>query len=666
MAMSKPPEKTILSVDNNAERRAAMSHILRQAGFRVLEAATAGAALQQVMAPSSPLRLPQLILLDSGLPDLHSAEVCQKLKNNPATQALPVLLLSGTQTKSEERVRGLESGVDAYLCQSAEPAELLAMINALLRKGRVEGHFRNMIDELEAVIWEADATTGDFTFVSQQAEQMLGYPPERWLRQPDFLRHLLHPADREAVLQKRREATTAGRPYELEYRAVAAGQHVHWVRDLVRVVKNGSGRPHLLRGMMVDITGRKQAEEEQALLLARQQAACQRAEESSRLKDEFLSLVSHELRAPLNSIQGWVRLLREGRLDAAEMARALETIDNSARAQNKIINDLLDISRILTGRLLLNLRPVAPAQVIEATLEAVQPLAETKNITLVAELEGTDGMIYADADRLQQVCWNLLSNAIKFTPQGGHVSVGLQRRADSLEIRVTDSGLGIAPDFLPFVFDHFRQQDSAITRRYSGLGLSLALVRHLVEMHNGTVRAENGNEGTGASFSVTLPLVSEAQALKRTLFEPDMDELDEPPELEGLRVLVVDDDADARGQVETILTQCGGRVVTAASAHEGLKIMAQPLAQRPEILISDIEMPEMNGYQLVRQLRTRAVTEGGAVPAIALSTQDQVENRLPALAAGFQMHVAKPVDKYELVTVVASLTGRLTRKVVSH
>lgn len=653
--MSDPPEQTILYVDDYAEEREATSHVLRRAGFRVLEAATAGEALQQLKTQS-----PQLVLLDNGLPDLSGYEVCQKLKSEPAWQTIPVLLLAGAQTESAARVQGLESGADAFLGKPVDSAELLATIKALLRMRRTGDRLRHLVDELDAIVWEADAATGRFTFVSRQAEQLLGYPLECWLSEPDFLRNLMHPDDREVVFEKSRTERAAGRHHELEYRAVGADQRVHWLRDLVHVT-NGNGHPPLLRGVIVDITERKQAEEEKALLLAREQAACRRAEEASRLKDEFLNVVSHELRAPLNSIQGWARLLSEGRLEAADAARALETIDTSARTQNRIINDLLDISRIITGRLLLNLRPLAPAQALEAALEAVRPLAATKSVELVTELDQTAGMIYADADRLQQVFWNLLSNAVKFTPHGGRITVEMKRIADTLEIRVKDARQGSASDFLPFMFDPFCPQDRVITQRPGGLGLGLVIARHLVEMHSGTIRVENSAEESSATLVLAFPLLAEATMLQRTPFEADARELDCPPELAGLRVLLATDDQDTRRSIETLLTQCGAQVVTAVSAHEALELMACPAAQRPEILLSEIEMPEMDGYQLVRQLRTRTVAEGGAIPAVALTAQGRVEDRLPALAAGFQMHVAKPVDEAELITVVASLTGRLNR-----
>ncbi|MGH7187141.1 MAG: hybrid sensor histidine kinase/response regulator, partial [Pseudomonadota bacterium] len=347
-----------------------------------MEAETGGEALQLAAA-----RRPQLILLDVEMPDLSGYEVCKKLKSDPATMAIPVLLLSGAYTEGEDRVRGLDGGADAYLCKPVESAELIATIRALLRMRRAEDRFRDLVDDLEAIVWEADAATGRFTFVSRRAEQMLGYPVERWLREPDFLTNLIHSDDRAEVSRQSRRETGAGRNHDLEYRVVSAAGNVRWLRDMVHVAPNGDGRPHLLRGVMVDVTERKQAEEEKARLLALEQAACRRAEDASRLKDEFLGLVSHELRAPLNSIQGWVRLLREGRLDPAETARALETIDNSARAQNRIINDLLDVSRIITGRLLLNLRPLAPAHPIETAVEAVRSAAEAKGISLEVDLD---------------------------------------------------------------------------------------------------------------------------------------------------------------------------------------------------------------------------------------------------------------------------------------
>ncbi|MGH9837686.1 MAG: hybrid sensor histidine kinase/response regulator [Blastocatellia bacterium] len=658
--MSISPENTILNVDDYAEGREAISQILRWAGFSVIEAETGGEALQLAAA-----RRPQLILLDVEMPDLSGYEVCKKLKSDPATMAIPVLLLSGAYTEGEDRVRGLDGGADAYLCKPVESAELIATIRALLRMRRAEDRFRNLVDDLEAIVWEADAATGRFTFVSRRAEQMLGYPVERWLSEPDFLTKLIHSDDRAEALRQSSQETDAGRDHDLEYRAVSAAGAVRWLRDIVHVAPNGDGRPHLLRGVMVDVTERKQAEEEKARLLALEQAACRRAEDACRLKDEFLGLVSHELRAPLNSIQGWVRLLREGRLDPAETARALETIDNSARAQNRIINDLLDVSRIITGRLLLNLRPLTPAHPIETAVEAVRGAAEAKGILLEVDLDREAGPIYADADRLRQVFWNLLSNAVKFTPSGGRVTVEMKRVAESIEIRVGDSGPGIAPEFLPFVFDRFRQQDGSTTRRHRGLGLGLAIVRHLAEMHGGAVRAESGGDGQGATFVLTFPVMGEAHpqtGASRAMFEEEESSLDCPPELDGLRILVVDDHDDARRLMEMILTKCGGEVVTAASADEALEVMAQPPERRPEILISDIEMPETDGYQLLRRLRSRPAAEGGAIPAVALTAHARPEDRLLALAAGFQMHVVKPVDEYELVTVVASLTGRLDRR----
>ena len=378
--MSTSPENTILYVDDYAEIREATGNVLRRAGFKVIEAETGHEALQQAAALH-----PQLILLDVGLPALDGYEVCRRLKNDAATAAIPVLLLSGVYTEGEDRVRGLEGGADAYLCKPVESGELIATIKALLRMRAAEDRLRKMVDELEA--------------------------------------------------------------------------------------------------------------------------STRRAEEASRLKDEFLSMVSHELRAPLNSIQGWTSLLRTGQLNPVETTRALEIIDKSAHAQNRIINDLLDVSSIITGKFQLNLVPVSPAQFIEAALETVRPAAAAKGIALAADLDLDAGMIYADAERLQQIFWNVLSNAVKFTPRDGHVTVAIKRCGASLEIRVGDSGQGITAEFLPFVFDRFRQQDSSTTRAYSGLGLGLAIVRHLMELHGGAVRAESDGDQQGATFVLSFPLI---------------------------------------------------------------------------------------------------------------------------------------------------------------
>lgn len=407
-----------------------------------------------------------------------------------------------------------------------------------------------------------------------------------------------------------------------------------------------------------EIAERKQAERERAELLVRERAARAEAETANRLKDEFLATVSHELRTPLNAMLGWVTLIRNGKVDEESTARALATIERNARMQQKLIDDLLDVSSIITGKLRLDVTALDLVAVIEAAVEAVRPAAEAKGVQLQMELEQTARLVQGDANRLQQVIWNLLANAVKFTSAGGGVQISLRYRAAGVEIAVRDTGSGIAPKFLPYVFDRFRQADGSTTKRYGGLGLGLAIVRHLVEMHGGAVAAASDGEGRGATFTVTLPLTT-PNTLSRELEAMRAGDqaavlANSALKLAGLRILVVDDQADTRDLLAAILTSGEAEVQTAAGVPEALKIVA---AWPPEIVISDIAMPDGDGYELIRRLRQQAGTR--KIPAIALTANATTEARIRALAAGFQLHLPKPVEPDELIVSVASLTGRL-------
>ena len=387
------------------------------------------------------------------------------------------------------------------------------------------------------------------------------------------------------------------------------------------------------------------------------------SQEASRLKDDFLATVSHELRTPLNAILGWSRMLRTNRFDAETAAQALETIERNAKAQAQLIEDLLDVSRIITGKLRLDIRPVEPVAVINAAIDAVRPAADAKNVKLITMLDPWAGIVSGDPDRLQQVLWNLLSNAIKFTPKDGSVQVRLERVNSHIEIIVSDTGQGIEPEFLPFVFDRFRQADSTLTRAHGGLGLGLALVRHLVEMHGGTVRADSPGKDLGATFTIKLPMRAvyhqEEEALKSEPLET-IDKVDVtfncPPELKGVRVLVVDDEEDARSLLIAVLEQCSATVRTCASVAEAL---AEIEEWKPDVLVSDIEMPGEDGYALIRSVREREADEGGEkLPAVALTAHARAEDRMRVLSSGYQMHVPKPVEPAELAVVIASLSER--------
>jgi signal transduction histidine kinase/ActR/RegA family two-component response regulator len=383
-------------------------------------------------------------------------------------------------------------------------------------------------------------------------------------------------------------------------------------------------------------------------LLTREQRAREEAENANRLKDEFLATLSHELRTPLNAVLGWAVTLRTARLDEATRTRALEAIERNARAQSQLIEDLLDISRIVTGKLRLDVRLVEPLVVVEAALDAVRPAARAKSIELTPALDPRAGPVYGDPDRLQQVVWNLLTNAIKFTEKGGRIDVGLARTASHVEIAVRDTGQGIPPALLPYVFDRFRQADGSSTRSQGGLGIGLALVRNLTELHGGVAVAESAGEGRGSTFRIRLPLLarpeSEGTAARGMRAGGPL------ASLADVKVLVVEDDRDTLELFVGILTLGGAEVRTAQRAAEGLEILR---GWRPDVIVSDIELPDLDGYAFIRRVRALAPAQGGAVPAVAITAHGSLQDRFSALTAGFQMHVPKPVEPAELVAVVA-------------
>lgn len=386
-----------------------------------------------------------------------------------------------------------------------------------------------------------------------------------------------------------------------------------------------------------------------------------RAEEASRAKDELLGITSHELRTPLSAILGWVRMLRSGHLSDDKRERALETIERNAKIQVQLVEDLLDFNRVITGKLRLTLAPLEPAEVVEAAVDVIRPAADAKKVRLQVLLDPGAGTLNGDAERLQQVVWNLLSNAVKFTPKEGRVYVRMQREDSHVEIVVADSGAGIAPAFLPHVFQPFRQQDATATRAHGGLGLGLAIVKHLVELHGGRIEAHSDGEGKGATFVVRLPVSPLRSASLPASTKPVSRRGDThamlkcPPELEGLRVLVCEDEPDARELLESILTGCKATVTLASSVTEALDRFAETI---PDVLISDIGMPEASGYELIRRIRALPAEKGGRVPAVALTAYASMADRTRALMEGFQNHVAKPTEPQELLAAVASLAGR--------
>jgi signal transduction histidine kinase/CheY-like chemotaxis protein len=414
------------------------------------------------------------------------------------------------------------------------------------------------------------------------------------------------------------------------------------------------------------IAGEFTAEDESALTQLAQAASIaienmlyREAREANRVKDEFLATLSHELRTPLNAMLGWTGLLRTGRLDAETTANALETIERNVRTQAKMIDDLLDVSRIITGKLRLASEPLSLAPVVEAAVNAMRPVADAKQIGLDLTLSAVEDRVSGDADRLTQVVFNLLSNAIKFTPGGGRIEIRLEQSGGDLELTVRDTGTGISPELLPHIFDRFWQADASTTRAHGGLGLGLAIVHHVVGLHGGIVRAESPGEGQGATFTVRLPVLVEEGSTAGApgtvaATRGGIPATGVVPSLNGLRILVVDDEADVRDLVAAALERRGATVITVGSVADALTAVD---AFDPDVLVSDIAMPGEDGYSLIQKLRARATGPREPIPAIALTALAKEEDRLNALAAGFQLHLTKPVELRVLIGAVASLAA---------
>lgn len=424
----------------------------------------------------------------------------------------------------------------------------------------------------------------------------------------------------------------------------------------VFTMRSGLGEPLCYVSIKRDITARKRTEKELDQVLKRERTARADAEKANRLKDEFLATLSHELRTPLNAVIGWSRILKAGRLDNESSLHAIKVIERNAWAQKQIIEDILDVSRVITGKLQLHLGPVDLVSVVNAALDAVKPALEAKDIRVETHYPEALKVIAGDVDRLQQVVWNLLSNASKFTPAGGMVAVHVSQDDTYVEIEVSDTGPGIAAEFLPHVFERFRQADGSTTRTHGGLGLGLAIVRHLVELHGGMIGAENKTDGSGAIFTVKLPLPSTELNLERMPAAPRIDENVTELDLTGMRILVVEDELDALDLITIDLAAHGAKVRGASSGSQALDLLS---SDQYDLLISDIGMADTDGYNLIKQVRQQEGEKGEHIPAIALTAYARTQDRIRAIAAGYNTHVAKPVEIRELVTMVKCLTGKI-------
>ncbi len=641
--------RRILVADDNPDMRSYIARILRT-HWTVDTVENGEAALQKLReAPYD------LVLSDVMMPGIDGFALLREVRSDPRLTGLPVIMLSA-RAGEESRVDGLHAGADDYLVKPFSARELLARVSTHLALGRARAETRTARDRLRTFFMQApigvSIVRGDdlvYELANPAYERMVG---RQGITGKSFRQVFPELNDDAPVLQMLRRILATGEPFTAaEYKVPLVGPSGA-IEDTYflftsQPVRGEDGTLDTILTAAIDVT-------EQVRLREDIEHARQEAERASLAKDEFLATASHELRTPLNAILGWARLLRAGQLDPSSCERAFETIERNAKSQVQLIEDILDGSRIITGKLHLEIRPLDMTALVSAAMDAVRPAAEAKGIQVSVAMDPAAARIVGDPERLQQVVWNLANNAIKFTPKGGRVDVCLERVGTSIELAVLDSGQGISPEFLPHVFERFRQAEGSPSRRHGGLGLGLALVRHLVEAHGGTVHAESAGVGRGARFTVSLPVQAVYEPAPRGPTRPvaPNDEGGPLTRLNGVRVLVVDDEADARDLVATVLRAQGAEVTAASSAKQALELLSKT---SPMILVSDIGMPETDGYELIRRVRALSGANEAQIPAIALTAYAREEDRRRALQAGFQTYVAKPVEPAELVRVVAAL-----------
>ncbi|OYE01681.1 hybrid sensor histidine kinase/response regulator [Nostoc sp. 'Peltigera membranacea cyanobiont' 232] len=671
--MQMEPKVNILLVDDKLENLLALEAILEKLGENLVRATSGEEALRCLLHQDF-----AVILLDVQMPGMDGFETATLIRNRGRSRHTPIIFLTAFSTSDQMLFKGYALGAVDYLLKPLDPniltskvtvfvelfkkteavklqtAQLVA-VNAELRQS--EERLRSLSTSSPVGIFEID-TEGGCRYTNPRYQAICGLKAAESLEKSWL--ESVHLEDREQAVASWSTYIYYGRDYSEEFRFQTAQGIVRWVQVRSSPMLSGQGELLGYVGTLEDITERKQAEEVRAQVI-REQTARQEAEAANRMKDEFLAVLSHELRTPLTSMLGWSKILRSKKLDDKATSRALEAIERNAISQMQLIEDILDVSRIIRGQLRLNVSAVNLISVMEAALEAVRPLAEPKEILFNTMLDTSVGSVYGDPARLQQIVWNLLTNAIKFTPKGGRVEVNLsvvwseeqQTTQKYAQIQVSDTGIGISSEFLPKVFERFRQADSTTTRSHNGLGLGLAIVRHLVELHKGTIFAQSPGTGQGATFTVKLPLLQDNRGNRgnREATGEISSSVASTP-LAGLRVLVVDDEADTRNFLSFMFEEYGAFAIAVASVDEALAVLEQAKA---DILISDIGMSEQDGYTLIRKLRSLEPEKGGCIPAIALTAYTREEDRLEALSAGFQQHLSKPIDPTKLIAMVASL-----------
>lgn len=639
----------LMIVDDEPASRYATSRLLRSAGFRTREVASGTQALEEVGETISAM------VLDVHLPDIDGFEIARILHSRPDTARLPILHLTAAYVTDEDKVRGLDSGADAYLTRPVEPAVLVATVQALVRARVAEAAMRRSEAKFRAIYAQAlggicllsedgvflDANPAMLKMLGRDAETVKGHrvsdfaPPE-WVQRVDAC--TAHVPSGGAP-QEFPVVTPSG---ELVYLEWALSPHIE---------------PGVNMALVSDVSGRTLLRQQREHLLERERDARSAAEHMSRMKDDLIAVLSHELRTPLNAIMGWTHVLQL-RGGSPELMRGLAAIERNGNIQARMISDILDMSRFNVGKMRLSLETIDPVEAVTEAVNALRPATASEGPNVVFDVKPPSRRIRADSSRLQQILWNLLSNAIKFSPPQGEIRVRVREHEEGVLLSVIDQGRGIDPEFLPFVFDRFTQSDAASNRQHGGLGLGLSIVKQLVEAHGGRVTARSAGAGRGSEFEIWLPFeapVSQPMDSSGSAFS-GLDETRHPDRpLEGLNLLVVDDDREACAMLGIILGDLGASVTVAYDAAGALQVLDSTV---PDIVISDIGMPVQDGYEFIKELRRRESGRPGRIPAIALTSFTRTQDQAQAMLAGFDLHSSKPLKPQELVQQIRQLAGR--------
>jgi len=667
-------EKRVLLVAPTARDEEITRSLLAKAGLTCVGCENLNQLVKEVDAGAGAVLLTEEAITGEGIDEL-----LKTLDKQPSWSDLPVVMMMRQGDQSPVATSVLRSLRNVTLLE--RPATTRSVVSAVqaalrarerqyqirdqfesIRKGEVRA--RELQQQLEIAVDASELGTFHCDMPLDKIVWNTRGKAHFWLPLDvevdfDLFYSILHPDDRERAREAIAACVYGGKVYDIEYRTVSPQGEIRWVRATGRTDYKDE-RPVRFDGTTQDITDRKRVDEERKQLLDIERAARVEVERTSRMKDEFLATLSHELRTPLNAILGWTQLMKRDQQDPEMLSEAISVIERNVRAQTQLIEDLLDMSRIISGNVRLDVQRVELSEIINAAMEGVKPTAETKGVRLEKVIDRLVGPVSGDPGRLQQVLWNLLTNAVKFTPKGGKVRVLAEVMQSHVEISVADTGEGISPDFLPHLFERFSQADGSAKRKHTGLGLGLSIVKNLVELHGGTVRANSRGEGQGATFIIQLPLrvakSSEGDEhpphLRMSLSGLAVECA--RPNLRGIKVLVVEDEADATEFVRRFLVECEAVLALAASAAEAQKLL---LTFKPDVIVSDIGMPQKDGYEFICDVRKQGLT----TPAVALSAYAQAEDRIRSAQTGYQTHLAKPVEPAELLAVIASLAGRYER-----